>query len=95
MRIEHKERNERIFEAVIRGETWLSASRSAGISHERAHQIVHKMRRMMMQPKRLGSDIVPEGDYFDVFVLRENAEFWLTQLAKWRAQNAKDAHKAG
>ena len=81
------ERNEKMFEAVIRGGTFAAIAESEGVTTERARQVVHKMRRMMMHPKRLGTSVVPDADFYKVSELRKHASFWLEQLAKWRAEH--------
>jgi hypothetical protein len=74
-----------MFEAVIRGSTFAAAAAREGRSRERARQAVCKMRRILVHPKRLGTDKVPDGDYWKVKELRAHPDFWLAQLAKWRA----------
>jgi len=95
MRTEKTKRNERIFEAVISGSTWSAAAAAEGITTERARQVVHKMRRKMMHPKRLGTDMVPDSNYWEVKELREHANFWLAQLAKWREEHGSNADVTG
>ncbi len=86
----NNERDEKVFEAVIRGETWKAAGDAAGVTLERARQIVHKMRRMMMHPVPLGFDVVPEHNYFQVSELRRCSDFWLAQLEKWKAEHGSN-----
>ena len=85
--IENTERNERIFESVIRGSTFTSVAEAEGISRERVRQIVHKMRRKMLSPKRLGNDAIPDADDLQVNELRRCYEFWLAQLKKLKAEH--------
>jgi hypothetical protein len=84
------ERLERMFEAVIRGSTFKAAGEREGRSTERARQAVYKIRMILLHPKRLGTDIkVPDGDYWKAKELRAHADFWLAQLAKWRAERSR------
>lgn len=92
---EKNERNEKMFEAVIHGATWKAAADAGGVTPERARQVVHKMRRMMMHPKRLEADTVPDHDYWQVAELRRCADFWMAQLEKWKTEHGSNAVFSG
>ena len=83
------ERNIRMFEAVAHGFTYYEISKAENISVERVRQIIQKMIRMMVNPERLGADIVPLGARNGVKELRDHKEFWLLQLEKWKAEFIK------
>ena len=87
---ERNKRNEKMFEAVIRGETLKAAADAGGVTTERARQVIAKMRRMMMHPKRLGKDIVPDHNYLLTSELRRCAYFWLAQLDKWKTEHGSN-----
>lgn len=61
------------------------------------------MRRMMMNPSRLGTDVAPYRCYGllkscggdGLKEMREDADFWLTQLSKWRAEFISNTELTG
>lgn len=82
----HEERNTKMFEAVIRGETLEAAGNLGGVTGTRAQHVIRKMCRMMLHPIRLGPGVMPNHDYLHVAELRRHADFWLAQLTKWKAE---------
>ena len=75
------ERNKRIFEAVLKGETWEKVARIEGISKERGRQIVVKMVRTIQRSIRSnGISDIPECN--SVYDLRDQASSWINQLNK-------------
>ncbi len=84
---ERNKRNEKMFEAVLRGDTLKAAADTGCVTKERVRQVIAKMRRMMMHPKRLGNDVVPDHNYLLVSELRRCADFWLVQLEKWKTEH--------
>ncbi len=84
--MKQRERNVRMFEAVIRGESYAAVGRAEGLSGTRVYQIVSRMCRIMLHPKSLGSDVKPDHVYWYIDELRRCSDFWLTQLAKLKAE---------
>lgn len=66
--------------AVVSGATWREAGETIGVTAGRAAQIVHKVMRMSLQPKRFTGEY-PEHNKYDVKEVRANAEFWLERAA--------------
>ena len=62
--------------AVVSGATWREVGETIGVTAGRATQIVHKVMRMSLHPKRFGGEY-PEHDKYDVKAVRAHAEFWL------------------
>jgi len=85
--IDKNKRNEKMFEAVILGESLNSVADACGITGSRVRQVIQNMRRMMLHPKRLGADVCPDHDYWKLSELRRFDNFWLAQLKKWQIEH--------
>jgi hypothetical protein len=74
------ERNEAIFEYVVKGGEGSAIARDFGITPERARTIIHKMCRMMLHRSGLSVRLYD----FGYPGLRSKSAFWLDQLDKWK-----------
>lgn len=72
----------RVFLHVLHGGSWSGAAAIAGISPERARQVVHKMTRQMMHPSRLDEAYPPHTSYY-IDEMRAHRDFWARRLDKF------------
>lgn len=86
MKAKNFARNARIFEAVMLGSTWAETAAAEGITGARAGQVARKLCRMMLHPRLFNGEISLDGDYC-LQDLRKHSAFWLSQLAKLRAEH--------
>ena len=71
-----------VMRAVVCGADYKEAGDLVGMSGQRCSQVVRKLTRICLSPKRLVGVRVPDHEYWKLTEIRKHQDFWLTQIDK-------------